>query len=97
VSVGHPISKPEIDARAGDIARGFQDLFQDVVTLQQFLSATADPDLVALGYTDADVATIKTAFGDLSQLAQIWIGAQPLPAPKDFRVFVSRLWGVGAF
>jgi hypothetical protein len=30
-------------------------------------------------------------------LAQIWAGAAPLPAAKDFRVFVSRLWGVGAF
>ena len=97
MSVGLPVTKSEIDTRAGDIARAFQDHFGDVVTMQAFLAATANADLEALGYTPEDVATLKTAFTDLMQLAEIWTGAAALATPKDFRVFVSRLWGVGAF
>jgi hypothetical protein len=97
MSVGLPVTKDELDARAGDIARQFQRSFSDVVTLQEYLVATPDADLIALGYTDAEVASLKTAFTDLMQLANLWIGAEALPAAKDFRVFVRRLWGVGAF
>ena len=97
MSVGLPVTKTEIDARGGDIARAFQKNFEDVYTMQTYLEATPNPDLVALGYTDQEVATLKTAFADLTQLSQIWAGLEALPAPKDFRVFVRQLWGVGAF
>ena len=97
MSVGLPVTKQEIDTRAGDIAREFQRNFTDVATLQMYLEATPNADLVALGYTDQEVATLKTAFVDLTQLGAIWVGAQALADPKDFRTFVRQLWGVGAF
>ena len=97
MSVGLSVTKTEIDTRAGDIARAFQKSFEDVVTMQTYLEATPNPDLVALGYTDQEVAVLKTAFADLSQLGRIWGGAEALAAPKDFRAFVRQLWGVGAF
>ena len=97
MSVGLPVTKDEIDARAGDISRQFQRLFGDVVTLQQYLLSTPTATLVELGYTDQDVATLKTAFSDLTELGNIWIGQAALAAPKDFRIFVKQLWGVGAF
>lgn len=95
--VGLAVTKAEIDSRAGDIARSFQRQFEDVATMQGYLTATAESDLIALGYTADDVASLKTAYNDLAQLARIWAGAEPLAAAKDFRVFVSRLWGIGAF
>lgn len=97
MSVGLPVTKTEIDQRAGDIARTFQGTFEDVATMQTYLEATPNADLVALGYSDQDVATLKTAFADLMQLGRIWGGAEALAAPKDFRTFVRQLWGVGAF
>jgi hypothetical protein len=97
MSVGLPVTKSEIDTRAGDIARMFQRQFEDVATMQGYLTATTEAQLIELGYTADDVASLKTAFADLAQLAKIWAGAEPLAAAKDFRVFVSRLWGVGAF
>lgn len=97
MSVGLPVTKQEIDTRAGDIAREFQRNFKDVATLQMYLEATPNADLVALGYTDQEVATLKTAFVDLTQLGAIWVGSQALADPKDFRTFVRQLWGVGAF
>ena len=97
MSVGLSVSQGEIDSRAGDIARRFQQVFEDVVTMQTYLEATPTADLVALGYSDQDVAVLKTAFADLTQLGTIWAGVAPLPQAKDFRTFVRQLWGVGAF
>lgn len=97
MSVGLSVTKTEIDARSGDLARVFQRAFGDVGTLKGYLDQTPNPDLVALGYTDQEVAVLKTAIGDLWQLATIWTGESALADPKDFRAFVRQLWGVGAF
>jgi hypothetical protein len=97
MSVGLSVTKQEVDTRAGDTARTFQRAFEDVATMQTYLEATAEPDLVALGYTAQEVAILKTAFSDLTQLAQIWTGTDNLLVAKDFRTFVRQLWGVGAF
>jgi len=97
MSVGLAATKQELDSRSGDIARSFQRAFDNVLTMKGYLDATADPDLVALGYTTDEVATLKTAYADLSQLGTIWAGTAALATPKDFRTFVRRLWGVGAF
>lgn len=97
MAVGMTVSKAEIDARAGDTARGFQKLFGDVLTLKSYLDATDEATLEGLGYTPEDVAILKTAWADLYTLAQVWTGSAALATPKDFRQFVSQLWGVGSF
>lgn len=97
MSVGLPVTKSEIDTRAGDLARTFQRAFGDVDTLKAYLDRTADADLIALGYTQDEVTTLKTAVNELATLGTIWTGAANLPAAHDFRTFVQRLWGVGAF
>ena len=97
MSVGLAVTKAEIDTRAGDLARAFQRNFEDVATLQGYLEQTPNADLIALGYTDQDVATLKSASSDLSQLGRIFAGQEALTAPKNFRAFVRLLWGVGAF
>jgi len=97
MAVGLPVTQSEINTRAGDIARAFQANFEDVATMQGYLEATPNSDLEALGFTADDVASLKTAFADLAQLGRIWSGLEALAAPKDFRTFVRRLWGVGAF
>ena len=97
MSVGLAITKQEIDTRSGDTARAFQRAFKDVLTLQSFLEQTPNADLVALGYTDQEVATLKGAYVDLTQLSTIWAGENNQAQPYDFRTFVRQLWGVGAF
>lgn len=97
MSVGLPATKSELDTRAGDLARTFQRAFGDVATLKGYLDATPNADLETLGYSPQEVATLKTAVTDLGQLTTIWVGAEALPAAKDFRTFVRQLWGVGAF
>lgn len=98
MSVGLPVTKDEIDARAGDIARTFQRLAGDTVTLKGYLDATAEPVLIDLGYAAGDVAILKSAITDLDQLlVKIGYGAEALPAAKDFTTFLRQLWGVGAY
>lgn len=97
MSVGLGVTKAEIDTRAGDITRAFQRAFDDTAVLKGFLDSTVDQDLIDLGYTTAEVADLKTAWADLTQLATIWAGSADLQTAKDFRTFVRRLWGVGAF
>ena len=97
MSVGLAVTKGEIDSRAGDISRSFQAAFENVATLALFLDATPDQDLIELGYTAGEVATLKTAWADLVELGTIWTGNAALANAKDFRAFVRRLWGVGSF
>jgi hypothetical protein len=97
MSVGLVVTKGELDAKCGEIARSFQAAFEHVATMKLYLDATVDADLIALGYTADEVAVLKTAWADLAQLGTIWVGSADLPAAKDFRTFVRRLWGVGAF
>ena len=96
MSVGFALTKAELDTRSGSVAQSFQRAFNDVLTIKGLLDRTANADLVALGYTDQEVATLKTAYTDLYQLATIWTGDANLATAKDFRTFVSQLWGVGA-
>lgn len=98
MSVGILVTKQEIDAQAGDIARTFQQLAGDTTTLKGYLDSATEEVLVELGYTANEVAVLKTSITDLEQLVvKIGLGQEALPAPKDFTVFLRQLWGVGAF
>ena len=96
MSVGIQITKGEIDARMGDLARGFQNQFSDAAILKTFFDTHVDADLVALGYTTGDVAILKSAIADVTQLYDLYRGVAVLAAPKDFTTFLRELWGVGA-
>lgn len=98
MSVGLPVTKQEIDSRAGDISRAFQRLAGDTVTLKGYLDSATEAALIELGYTANEVAVLKTAITDLEQLVvRIGYGTEALSAPKDFTVFLRQLWGVGAY
>jgi sulfur carrier protein ThiS len=98
MSVGLAVTKNEIDARSGDIARAFQRLAGDTTTLKGYLDATTEEVLVELGYTTNEVAVLKTSITDLEQLlVKIGYGQEPLAVSKDFTVFLRQLWGVGAY
>lgn len=98
MSVGLPVTKNEIDTRAGDLARAFQRMAGDVSTLKGYLDGATEEVLVEYGYTANEVAVLKTAITDLKQLlVDIGYGVEPLPAAKDFTAFLRQLWGVGAY
>lgn len=96
MSIGIVTTKGEIDSRMGQLARDYQKVFLDLSVLKTYFDATADPTLVALGYTAGEVAILKSAIADLNQLYDISRGAATLGVAKDFNAFVRQLWGVGA-
>jgi len=97
MSIGLAATKSEIDSRSGDLARNFQRSFNQVEVLKAYMDATPDADLITLGYTLPEVANLKTAVNEMNQLAGIWNGTANLSVAKDFKIFIQRLWEVGAF
>jgi hypothetical protein len=96
MSVGFLVSKGEIDSRMGDLARNFQKLFRDEVVMKSYFDSTVDSDLLALGYTAQEVATLKSSIADLDQLRLVATGEQDVTPAKDFTAFLHLLWGLGA-
>ena len=95
MAVGLPTNKLDIDPKAGSIAVRLRDVFQEIQYTQAWLAGQPDADLVALGYTQAEVNTLKSALSDLDQLRTIFTGNATLATAKDFRTFAKRLCGLG--
>jgi hypothetical protein len=95
MAVGLPTNKLDIDSKAGSIAVRLRDVFQEIQYTQAWLAGQVDSDLIALGYTQAEVNTLKSAMADLDQLRTIFIGSANLATAKDFRTFAKRLTGLG--
>lgn len=93
--VGLSVTKADIDAIAGATARSVNVVFRDVVFFKAYLDTKTDGDLIALGYVQAEVDSLRSAFGDLKQLTDIFNGAATLGVAKDFKTFAKRLWGLG--
>lgn len=95
--VGASISQAEINASAGQIARQVFAALDKVEQFKAFLDTKTDPDLVALGFVQADVNVLRSAIGDLEQLSNIFLGQVNLASAKDFRTFAKQLIGTGLY
>ena len=89
------LTKASVDQTVGDASQRLNIAFEDVASTKRFLDPYQNADLIALGYTQADVDNIKSAFADLDQLREIYQGLASLASAKDFRVFSQRLYGTG--
>ena len=92
---GINLNASDINTRAGVIAHSLQKALNDVVQFKFFLDGATDEQLTALGMSQDDIGTIKSAFTDLAQLAEIYCGDGTLVSAKDFRAFARRVWGMG--
>ena len=88
-------TKAEIDVQAGVIARALQKAINDVLQFKYFLDGKTDADLINLGFVQADVDVLRSAYSDLASLASVYQGVTPVAGAKDFRAFARRLWGMG--
>jgi hypothetical protein len=90
-------SKAQIDALAGSLPMTLEDWIVRVERFQAFLAATLDATLTAApyNYTAGEVAILKSAFTDFTQLIAIYRGSQNLASAKDFRAFSKQLIGTG--
>ena len=94
MAVGLTISKAELDAQAGNTALQVREAFRAVQLLQAWLVTQTNGDLLALGYAQADVDRIKSAFVDLDKLRTIYEGTATQATTYDFRQFAKLLVGV---
>ncbi|SRR6266568_507931 len=100
MSVGYPVTKADFDAMSGRLAQSVRD---DLYACSRFCallqsSPWADANLIALGYTQAEVTTLKAAFTDLGgtgiSLYNIAHGGALPGGPNDFFFNAKLLTGV---
>lgn len=81
-----------VNQQAGSLCSQLQSVFHQIDEFQTYLLAndlTQAPVLMG----SADQATIKSAFTDLEQLYQIYLGNQILGSAKNFTTFAKQIWG----
>jgi hypothetical protein len=94
MSVGFAAAKADYDQRAGGLAMALRDDLARIAAFKAHLDTRTDANLIALGFTQGEVDTLRSAFGDLDQLRTIYEGSVNLSVAKDFRSFAKLLTGV---
>lgn len=99
MSVGLPITKGEIDQQAGSIARSVFNVLSTVGQFKAWLDGVSAQDLESVyGYTSGEAAVLKSAFGDLAELASVFNNGTPTHTEAhDFRAFARQLIGTGLY
>lgn len=95
MSLGLPVDQSQINSQAGTIARTLHVTFAEVKQIKYYLDSKTDGELVALGFVQGEVDTLRSAVGDLDQLRTIYEGSAALAVAKDFRTFARLLFGMG--
>lgn len=94
MSLGFPTTKLEIDSRAGQLALTLRDDLTQIQNFKAWLDTQTDAQLIALGYVQAEVNTLRSAYVDLDQLRQVFQGVATRTPAYDYRTFSKLLVGV---
>lgn len=92
--LGYPTNKTEIDNRAGYLVLTLRETLDAIARVKDFLDGKSTADLVALGYTDAEAAVLKSAFGDLANLNKVAHGQATQAQANDFFFWAKQLAGL---
>lgn len=96
MTIGIALNKAQLDVDMGNTVLHLVAFLRQSGQLQELFNIHPDPDFTAIGYTAAEVTTLKSAWlTDAPQLAQIVIGAAALAAAKDFRSALFQMMGDG--
>lgn len=91
---GYPTTKDVINSRVGGIVVNLRNTFDEVARLKVWLDGQPDADLIARGFTETEVAEMKSAFTALDNLRKVATGAQAQSQADDFFYWARRLTGV---
>lgn len=91
---GFSTDKNAVDARIGSLVLQLRDSLDGIERVKVWLDGKTTQDLVDLGYSEGDVAVIKSAFTDLSNLAGIAEGRGTQVEVSDFFFWARQLVGV---
>jgi hypothetical protein len=96
MSVGITYTKVQLDNAVGSLVIELENALRRCAAMASYLAATPDATLIALGYTQAEVNTLKSAFvTDLTQYEATYRAAATVTPAKDFRAFTGLLKGPG--
>lgn len=97
MAVGIVVTKEDLNRQSGQIARSLGLVMEQIEQFQRYLAATPGEELEAppIGFTPEDVSVLKSAFGDLDHLRQVYLGQATQAEPLDFRRFAGQLVGTG--
>jgi hypothetical protein len=94
MSLGFPTTKLDVDSRAGQLALTLRDDLNQIQTFKAWLDTQTDANLIALGYVQAEVNTLRSAYVDLDQFRQVYQGLATRTPAYDYRTFAKLLVGV---
>lgn len=94
MSVGFSADKAAIDQRAGSLTYQLRETFNQVQTVKAWLDSKLDSDLTALGYSSAEVTTLRAAFTDLDNLRKVAHAQGTQAAANDFFFNAGKLTGL---
>lgn len=97
MTVGLPMGQAEINARAGSLAIALRDALRMCADFSDYLQNTQiianDQVLVNMGFTQAEVNTLRAAFTDAKALRQVAIGAAAQTPANNFLFNLQKLTG----
>jgi hypothetical protein len=93
VSAGIQPNLGLLNQQAGNLAVNLRNDFQNIINFNQWLNSYGASNLEALGMSTADTSTLISTFGNLANLAQIYIGAASAPTTFNFQANSEALWG----
>jgi hypothetical protein len=92
--VGFPTDKGTVDQRIASIAWQLRSTFEQVAVIKVWVDGKTDADLIALGYTQAEVDLIQAAYTDLDNLRKVAAGQQQQVGTNDFFFNAKKLLGI---
>jgi hypothetical protein len=84
--IGIQVTKQDLNIKAGNIALGLNELYNQAVEIKQFIDLVGTEGLIGAGFTEDEAATMKTAFEDLAYQKQ---------ESFDSSQAVKQLYGLG--
>jgi len=96
MSVGYAVDKFQVDQLSGQISKTIDQWAPDALKFKSWLDTMPDDDLTKppFNYEPGDVALLKSAFNDLSLLANIYLGKDVITVARDLGTFSRRLAGL---
>lgn len=94
MTVGYQVTKAAIDQRVGSLVVAGESWFEDVNRTSGWAATALDADLIALGYTQAEVTALKGAMVDLSNLRLTAYGQRAQTPASNFFFNATKLRGI---
>lgn len=88
------VSTTSIASRAVALCTNLRNDLQDLIELEDYLSAQADADLEALGFSASDLSMLRSAVADANALAQIYLTGLPpgtYPQPASAYIYATSM------